>query len=334
MPSGALARATDVTPLGLGVAQFGNLNRVTTDEESLAAVDAAWEGGVRYFDTAPHYGLGLSERRLGAALRSRPRDEFVVSTKVGRALVPTPDRADHQDEHGFVVPATHRRQWDYSRDGIRRSIEQSLTRLGLDRLDIAYLHDPDDHWLEASTTGMSALVELRDEGVVGAVGAGMNQSAMLAAFVEQCDVDVVMVAGRYTLLDQSARHDLLPAAIERGVAVVAAAVYNSGLLSQPVVADSARFDYTDAPAELIERARSIARICESHEVSLPEAAVQFPLQHPAVSSVVVGTRTAEQARSAVDRASASIPAALWSDLVDARYLAEGHAPDNSGGVRS
>lgn len=321
MPSEALALATTALPLGLGAAQFGNLNRVTTDEESRAAVDAAWKGGVRYFDTAPHYGLGLSERRLGAALRSRPRDAFVVSTKVGRALVPSPDRQDQQDEHGFVVPATHRREWDFSRDGIRRSIEQSLARLGLDRLDIVYLHDPDDHWNEASTTGMAALIELRDEGVVGAIGAGMNQSAMLAAFVQQCDVDVVMVAGRYTLLDQSAQRDLLPAALRRGVAVVAAAVYNSGLLSQPVVPDDARLDYADAPADLVERARSIAFICESHGVSLPEAAVRFPLMHPAISSVVVGTRTAVQARSAVDRARATIPDALWSDLAEAGHIA-------------
>lgn len=320
MRSRALALRTAMTPLGFGAAQFGNLNRVTTDAESRAAVDAAWEGGVRYFDTAPHYGLGLSERRLGDALQSRPRDEYLVSTKVGRILVPTPERADQTDEHGFLVAATHRREWDYSRDGIRRSIDESLTRLGLDRIDIAYLHDPDDHWLEASTTGVQALIELRDEGIVDAIGAGMNQSAMLAAFVEQCDVDVVMVAGRYTLLDQAAHRDLLPAALDRGVAIVAAAVYNSGLLSQPVVADTARFDYTDAPTELIERARSIARICERHGVSLPAAAVQFALRHPAVVSVVVGTRTAEQAQSAVERASAEIPEELWSDLIEAGFL--------------
>lgn len=328
MRSRARALRTVMTPLGFGAAQFGNLNRVTTDDESRAAIDAAWAGGVRYFDTAPHYGLGLSERRLGAALQSRARDEFVISTKVGRALEPTPERADQHDDHGFLVPATHRRRWDYSRDGIRRSVDESLDRLGLDRIDIAYVHDPDDHWLDASTTGIDALIELRDEGVVGAIGAGMNQSAMLAAFVDQCDVDVVMVAGRYTLLDQSAQRDLLPIALERGVAVVAAAVYNSGLLSRPVVPDAARFDYADAPSELIERARSIASICEGHGVSLPAAAVQFALRHPAVTSVVVGTRTAEQARSAVERANAPIPDALWSDLVDAGHL------DSDPGARS
>jgi D-threo-aldose 1-dehydrogenase len=305
-----------LTEIGLGAAQFGNLNRATTDEASVEAVDAAWGLGIRYFDTAPHYGIGLSERRLGDALRARPRDEYVLSTKVGRVLVPTPERAaaGESDGHGFHTPATHRREWDFSRDGVLRSIEESLDRLGLDRLDIAYLHDPDDHWEAASTTGIGALVELRDQGVVRAIGAGMNQSAMLAEFVRRTDVDVVMVAGRYTLLDRSALEDLLPIALERGVAVVAAAVYNSGLLSRADVPSDARYDYAQAPAELIERARAMAAVCARHGVTLPDAAVQFPLRHPAVASVVVGTRTAEQVASSVARAAAPLPEELWVEL--------------------
>ena len=306
--------------MGLGAAQFGNLNRETTDEASLAAVDAAWDAGIRYFDTAPHYGIGLSERRLGAALRGRDRDSYLLSTKVGRALVPTPERAaaGESDGHGFFTPATHRREWDFSRDGILRSVEESLGRLGLDRIDIAYLHDPDDHWEAASTTGVDALVELRDQGVVRAIGAGMNQSAMLAEFVRRTDVDIVMVAGRYTLLDRIAEEDLLPLAQERGVAVVAAAVYNSGLLSRAEVPADARFDYAQAPQELLDRARAIADVCARHGVTLPDAAVQFPLRHPAVVSVVVGTRTAEQVGSSVARYARDIPDALWDELESAR----------------
>ena len=302
------------TELGLGAAQFGNLYRETTDDEALAAVDRAWDRGIRYFDTAPHYGLGLSERRLGAALARYDRDDYVVSTKVGRLLVPSPETAHRLDDGGFAVPAATRREWDFSRDGILRSFEGSLQRLGLDRVDIVYLHDPDDHWAAASTTGIDALVELREQGLVGAIGAGMNQSAMLAEFVRRCDVDVVMVAGRYTLLDDDAAHDLMPVALERGVGVVAAAVYNSGLLSSARPAADARFDYEQAPAELVARANSIADVCERHGVTLPEAAVAYPLRHPAVVSVVVGSRTATQVESNVDRYGAHIPEQLWTDL--------------------
>jgi len=311
----ALPDGTPITELGLGAAQFGNLYRETSDAASREAVDAAWEAGVRYFDTAPHYGLGLSERRLGAALRDRPRDEYLLSTKVGRIIEPNPDGAGRLDDEGFAVPATLRRRWDFSRDGILRSIEESLGRLGLDRIDIAYLHDPDEHWEAASTTGVAALVELRDQGVIRAIGAGMNQSAMLAEFVRRCDVDLMMCAGRYTLLEQGASDDLLPAAIERGVGIVAAGVYNSGLLSRTTVPDDASYDYGAAPAAVLSRARAIAAVCERHGVTLPEAAVQFPLRHPAVVSVVLGTRTADQLRSGVARLEARIPDALWADLV-------------------
>ncbi|WP_322134894.1 aldo/keto reductase [Antiquaquibacter oligotrophicus] len=304
----------------MGTSPFGNLYRETSDEDTAAAVDAAWVGGIRYFDTAPHYGLGLAEKRLGAALRSRPRDEYVLSTKVGRALVPTPENAHNLDDDGFVVPAAHRREWDFSRDGILRSVEQSLERLGLDRIDVLYLHDPDNHWEAASTTGMDTLVELRDQGVVRAIGAGMNQSAMLAAFIERCDVDLMMLAGRYTLLDQSAQDDLLPLALERGVGIVAAGVYNSGLLSKPVVADDAYFDYRAAPREVVDRARAIAAMCDRHGVTLPDVAVQFALRHPAVVSAVLGARNAAQAEGGLERYAAPVPGALWAELEDAGYV--------------
>jgi len=309
-----LGRGPALTELGLGAAQFGNLYRETTDEASTAAVDAAWQSGIRYFDTAPHYGIGLSERRLGAALAQYPRDEFVVSTKVGRLLVPTPENADQLDEHGFVTPAVFRRQWDFSRDGILRSIEGSLERLGLDRLDVVYLHDPDFAWEQASTQGIAALIELREQGVVGAIGAGMNQSAMIARFIRETDVDVMMLAGRYTLLEQGALDELLPLALERGVGIVAAAIYNSGLLSAARPAADARYDYQQAPPELLARANAIADVCERWGVTLPDAAVAYPLQHPAVVSVVLGTRTAEQVASNVSRYETVIPDEVWAEL--------------------
>jgi D-threo-aldose 1-dehydrogenase len=313
-------RAPALTEIGLGTSPFGNLYREIPDAQTVDAVDVAWAGGVRYFDTAPHYGLGLAERRLGAALAGRPRDEYTVSTKVGRALVPTPDNAHQLDDDGFHVPAEFRREWDFSRDGILRSLEQSLTRLGMDRVDVLYLHDPDHHWEQASTEGIATLIELRDQGVVRAIGAGMNQSAMLARFVRECDVDLVMLAGRFTLLDQGALDDLLPVALERGVGVVAAGVYNSGLLGRAVVPDDAHYEYQAAPAELLARARAIAELCGAHGVTLPDAAVQFPLRHPAVVSAVLGARNGEQMQGGLDRDSVPIPDALWRDLEAAGFI--------------
>jgi len=234
--------------------------------------------------------------------------------------VPTPENAHQLDDDGFHVPAEYRREWDFSRDGILRSLEQSLTRLGMDRVDVLYLHDPDHHWEQASTEGIATLIELRDQGVVRAIGAGMNQSAMLARFVRECDVDLVMLAGRFTLLDQGALDDLLPIALERGVGVVAAGVYNSGLLGRAVVPDDAHYEYQAAPAELLARARAIAELCGAHGVTLPDAAVQFPLRHPAVVSAVLGARNGEQMQGGLDRDSAPIPDALWSDLEAAGFI--------------
>ena len=310
----ALRSGLRLTEIGFGAAQFGNLFVETTDAASEAAVQTALEGGIRYFDTAPHYGLGLSERRLGRALAGVPRDDYVLSTKVGRLLEPSPENAGRLDDQGFVVPATTRRVWDFSRDGVLRSIESSLGRLGTDRIDIVYLHDPDEHWAAASTTGIATLIELREQGVLGAVGVGMNQSAMPAEFVRQTDVDLVMVAGRFTLADQGALADLLPLARERGVGVVAAAAYNSGLLSARRVPDEVFFDYGPAPAEVIDRARRIARVCEEHGVTLPDAAVQYPLRHPAVVSVVLGSRTPAHVRSTLERYAAPVPEELWTTL--------------------
>jgi D-threo-aldose 1-dehydrogenase len=235
-----------LSELSLGCAQLGNLYRAITDEQAHATIETAWAQDIRYFDTAPHYGLGLSERRLGSALAGRPRSEYVLSTKVGRLLEPM-TAAGGRDDGGFDVPATHRRVWDFSRDGILRSLEESLRRLGLDAVDIVYLHDPDEHRREVLDTAYPALEELRGQGVVSAIGAGMNQTAMLADFARHTDMDVLMLAGRYTLLEQSALEDLLPICQQRGIGIVAAGVFNSGLLARRTPPDNAMYNYDDAP---------------------------------------------------------------------------------------
>ncbi len=315
-----LSSGVALTELGFGAAQLGNLYRATSDEEAREAIIRARELGISYFDTAPHYGLGLSEQRLGSMLQEVPRDDVVVSTKVGRLLEPSPDRQGKLDEH-FVVPATHRRVWDFSREGILRSLEASLDRLGLDRIDIVYLHDCDDHWDQASTQAATTLTELREQGVIRAWGAGLNQAPMTAEFIRRCDVDVMMIAGRFSLVDSAALTEVLPLAGERGVGIVAAAVFNSGLLSSPVVAADARFDYAEAPQELLERARRIADVCSSFGVSLPDAALAYPLRHSAVVSVVVGMRTAAQVDSNAERLATDIPSDLWLELESAGLIA-------------
>ncbi|MEV0318045.1 aldo/keto reductase [Streptomyces sp. NPDC050658] len=303
----------EVTELSFGAAGLGNLYTPVTDEAAAAAVDAAWDAGIRCFDTAPHYGIGLSERRLGAALRARPRESYTISTKVGRLLVPVEGAVGDDLGQGFAVPATHRRVWDFSADGVRRSLEESLERLGLDRVDVVYLHDPDDHAEQAFREGYPALERLRAEGVVGAIGAGMNQTAMLTRFVRDTDVDAVLCAGRYTLLDQSALADLLPAAQARGTAVVMGGVFNSGLLADP--RPGATYDYTAAPAALLDRARRLQSTAERHGTTLRAAALAFPLAHPAVAGVLVGTRSSAEVRDTAEQFAAKVPVGFWYDVI-------------------
>lgn len=308
--------------LGLGGAQFGNLYREMTDAVAEEIFETAWDLGVRYVDTAPHYGLGLSERRLGRLLRQVPRDSYLLSTKVGRLIRPNPEYHGQQDDEGFAVPAADRRVWDLSREGIRRSVEESLERLGLDRIDVLYLHDAENHWAQALDEAVPALIELRDEGTVRAVGAGMNHAAPLTDLVLHHDVDLVMCAGRYTLLEQA--DDLMDAARSRGVGVVVAGVYNSGLLARPRPGDRPRYDYAPAPPALVDRVNAVADVCERHGVTLPDAAVMFVLRHPAVVSVVVGASRPGQIVDAARRVELRAPEALWADLAAAGLL--GHLP--------
>ncbi|WP_221357907.1 aldo/keto reductase [Streptomyces beigongshangae] len=309
-----------VTALALGAAAVGNLYREVPEEQAHATVHAAWDAGVRYFDTAPHYGLGLSERRLGAALSGYPRSAYTLSTKVGRRLEPTGAGGDDLAD-GFAVPATHRRVWDFSADGVRRTLDASLERLGLDRVDVVYLHDPDDHAEEAFREAYPALEALRSEGVVGAIGAGMNRTGMLTRFVRDTDVDVVLCAGRYTLLDQRALTDLLPAARERGTSVVIGGAFNSGLLADP--GPGATYDYATAPPGLLERALALKEVADRHGTTLRAVALAFCAAHPAVASVLVGARSPHEAHDCARQFTAPVPDGLWQELRDTGLLPAG-----------
>jgi D-threo-aldose 1-dehydrogenase len=303
-----------VTSLGFGGAPIGNLYRATSDDDADEAVKVAWDEGVRYFDTAPHYGLGLSERRLGRALATKVRGEFVLSTKVGRLLTPNPHPVGSDLETGaFDVPDDLTRTLDYSPDGVKKSIEESLRRLGTDYVDIVYVHDPDDHVDQVIRETFPALVKLRDEGLVRAIGAGMNYWQPLLKFVQTSDIDVVMLAGRWTLLDRTGA-PLLQACEERGVAVVSAAPFNSGILSRAKPQSDAHFDYQGVSAQLFARAQALAATCDSFGVELPAAAINFPLRAKSVVSVVAGFRSAAQILDGVRWMTDVIPEGLWSAL--------------------
>jgi len=313
MRANKLGRTTvEVTELGFGGGPLGGLFQPLDDETAAGALQTSWEGGVRYYDTSPHYGIGHSERRTGDFVRQHPRAEYTLSTKVGRLLIPQ-DPQGRMDE-SFQVPATHRRVWDFTRDGVRRSVEDSLERMGVDRIDILYLHDAEKHFDDALRDGYPALAELRAEGVVGAIGAGMYEPSQLTTLVREADVDVIMLAGRYTLLEQSALDTLLPACAERGVSLLSAAIFNSGMLASPRPAPGARFDYAPASEELLKRANKMADICEAHGVTLPDVAMAFPLAHPVVAGIVVGMRSAEEAAKNLASFGTAVPAGVWSDL--------------------
>lgn len=309
----------DIPELGYGAAGLGNLYRAIEDDEAQALVDAAWSVGIRHFDVAPHYGLGLAERRLGQALAGRPRDAYLLSTKVGRLLQPSPETAYLFDD-GFVVPADRRRVWDASETGLRRSLAASSERMGIERFDIAYLHDPEENVPPGSSLAaalaesLRALGRLRDEGVVRAIGVGSKSNEALLVAVRTGLLDVVMIAGRYTLLEQPAAVELLPACLAHGVRVVAVGVYNSGALSEDVPRPDLPYEYEPMPSAVLKRVIRLAAVCERHGITLPTAALQFPLLHPAVAGVVIGAGSAEQIRQNAARFATSVPAALWDDL--------------------
>jgi D-threo-aldose 1-dehydrogenase len=300
-------RGVTVTRVGLGGAPLGNMFAELPDADAAGTVAAAWDAGIRLFDTAPLYGHGLSERRLGEVLRSHRRDAFVLSSKVGRVLEPDADF----DPGIFCVDRGLAPRFDYSRDGVLRSIEQSLDRLGLDRLDVALVHDPDHHERAALDGAFPALLELRDQGVVRAVGAGMNQHEMLGRFVARFDLDCVLLAGRYSLLDRSGAA-FLDECATRGVGVLLGGVFNSGVLATDV--ERATFDYAPASTEILDLTARLREACGHHGVPLPAAALDFALRHPAVSAVVVGAREPGEILADVEWARRTVPPALRDEL--------------------
>jgi len=306
----------NVTALGFGATAIGGMYEEVSGAQANAVVDAAWDQGIRLYDAAPQYGLGLGEIRLGAGLAGRPRDEYVLSTKVGRLLradaPPNPDDFGPDGlpfDKGTPDVAT---VYDYSRDGVLTSIEESLARLGQDRLDMVYVHDPDNYVAEALAGAFPALIELREQGVISAVGAGMNQTAALEIFARETDPDLFLLAGRYTLLEQGALDTFLPLCAERGIAVIAGGAYNSGLLADP--SPGTHYNYLPAPQPLIERAVALRAVCARHGVPLKAAAIQFPAAHPAVAAVLTGARRDTELSENIALFDLPIPAELWPDL--------------------
>ncbi len=301
-------RGPAVTALGLGCAPIGNLFAGVSDAAARDTVDAAWDAGIRYFDTAPLYGHGTSERRLGRALRDRPRDEFVLSTKVGRVLVPA---GAERPASVFADLGDLEPEFDFSHDGIMRSLEQSLQRLDTGRIDIALVHDPDDHERDALEHAFPTLLRLRDQGVVTAIGCGMNQTAMLERFVARVDLDCVLLAGRYSLLDRSGT-ELLDQCAARDVGVILGGVFNTGVLIDPD--GQPTYDYAPAPEAVVERARRFRAVCAERGITLGAAALQFGMRHPAVTTVLVGARSAAEARLDVSYAASPIAADVFEAL--------------------
>ena len=299
-----------ITRLGIGGAPIGSLFRTVSDDDAVATVRRGLELGLNYIDTAPLYGHGISEMRLGHALQDIPRDSLVLSTKVGRVLNPV--EVAPSSPHFQSLPKMEP-VFDYSRDGILRSLEESLKRLNLDRVDIAYIHDADDHWEQAIGEAYPTLADLRSQGIVQAIGVGMNQWEMEARFAREGDFDCFLLAGRYTLLDQSSLAELMPVCREKNVSLVLGGPYNSGILASDL-GSRATYDYETAPREIIEKARRIKAVCDRHAVPLKAAALQFGLLHPVVAATIPGSRSAAEIEENFRMASHPIPGDLWAEL--------------------
>ena len=311
------------TELGFGTAPIGNLYRAISEEEARAVLDAAWDAGIRYFDTAPLYGLGLSETRLNPFLRGKDRESYVLSTKIGRTFTVTTQEKRDCIGKFFDVPA-RKEVYDYSFDGAYRSLEFSLERLGVDRIDVLFAHDLDifNHGSQAALDerlaafmdgGYRALLRMREEGVIRAFGAGVNEWPVCQWLTERGDFDIFLLAGRYTLLEQEALESFLPLAQARGIGLVIGGPYNSGVLATGPK-PGAFYNYNPAPQEVLDRVARIEAVCRRHDTPMVEAAFQFPLRHPAVVSVIPGGQGVAEVRANLRAAHADIPAALWADL--------------------
>lgn len=316
-------RALAFTELGFGGAPLGNLYRAIDEMTAQTTLQAAWDAGCRYFDTAPLYGLGLSETRLNPFLRGRSRDSYVLSTKVGRLLKVCPPAQRTGIGKFFDTPA-RREVYDYSYDGVMRSFEDSLERLGADRIDILYCHDVDvyTHGSEEAAErrvrefmagGYKALVELREQGVIAAIGAGINEWQVAERMAREGDFDLFLLAGRYTLLEQEALESFLPYCIERGIGIALGGPYNSGILATGPK-PGAYYNYDPAPPEILNRVARIEEVCAAHGVKLIEAALRFPFGHPAIVSVIPGAQSPQEVHRNADILQARIPGALWDDL--------------------
>lgn len=323
-----------VTRVGFGCAPIGNLLSEVSEDDAQAAIAAAFDAGVRFIDAAPFYGYGLAEERAGRALKGRPRGDFVVSSKIGRLIRPGKrggaEIFGNNQSFYLANPGMHL-ELDYSYDGVMRSLEDSLKRWDLDRIDILHIHDPDDHFNEAVNGAYKALDKLRSERTISAVSAGMNQWEMLSRFMDHGRFDCFLLAGRYSLLDQTALPEFLPKCLDRGVAVVVGGVFNSGLLANPV--RGATYNYVAAPDDLIERALRIKAVCERHGVSLKAAAIQFPLAHPAVASILTGVRSKAEWDANSAGLQVAIPSGLWDEL-KAEGLLSKQAPVPSDWIES
>jgi len=300
----------EVTRLVLGSAPLGGLYAAVSDERAQDTLEAAWRGGVRAYDTAPHYGVGLAEERIGRFLAGVPAGEATISSKVGRLLVDTEEDVEGVDE--FYGTPRRRRVRDDSRDGVRRSVSESLRRLGIERLDIAFIHDPEGYERQALDEAYPALEELRAEGVVRAIGVGTKSADVASWFVERAELDCVMIAGSCSLLGVEATEQLFPACVRRGVTVLAAGVYKSGVLADP--RPGAHVDYAPAPATVLARVASIRTVCERHGVRLPAAALQYVLRHEEVGAVVVGAANAREVGENLEYLDAEVPDELFGEL--------------------
>jgi len=301
-----------LTEIGLGGTGLGNLYVPISDESSMEIVFEAWQQGIRYFDTAPHYGLGLSELRLGRALKVFSRDHFVISTKVGRLIEPHEFPTEY-DTDGYVVAGNLKRRWNFSRDGILRSLEGSLERLQMDYVDIVLLHDPDVSGLStALLEGTETLIELRDQGVVKAVGVGSNDAATIERAYREADIDVAMLAGRYSLLEPHGAERVFDAA--SGRSLIAAGVFNSGLLAQTKPSENVMYNYLPARPEVLARVRHLVATVERFGVTLPKAALAFPLRNSNVVSIPLGVSSVEQLRENVALYQTPTDESLWEQL--------------------
>ena len=301
-----------VTQLGYGAASLGGLYKEVPAEKGISAARRALDLGINYFDVAPFYGYGMAEERLGQALANRPRDSFVLSSKVGRLI-----KSVEAPDPNSVFKGTEARDavFDFSRDGILRSIEDSLKRLQLEHIDILFIHDPDQHYKQAINETYPTLAELRSEGVVKAIGAGMNQWEMPARFAREGDFDCFLLAGRYSLLDFSALPELLPLCEKKGISIVLGGAYNSGILASDLrETDRFKFNYADAPPEIIEKAKLIKTVCDRHDVPLKAAALQFVMAHPAVDTVIPGASAPERVEENFRMMQHVIPDELWDEL--------------------